>query len=229
MAGTSEGGVKGAARRLGIDPAEYLANVEAGLKWCSGHKAWHPRTHFAIDRSRGDGLKTTCSDTGRPDSKLRRRQMATLSKAWCRRCKSWVDAAETHAGLCRAHQNEYDRERYATDPDFRASRKSRAAAYRRGVAPLPTEGAERLRIDWGGGCAYCPESAQTVDHVVPVSRGGRTTVDNVVPACRSCNSSKKASDPQPWIQRGMTLRPKPWGSFVELAAENLIEYWGVGT
>lgn len=41
-------------------------------------------------------------------------------------------------------------------------------------------------------CAYCgrDDVALTQDHVVPVSRGGGTTADNIVPACKPCNSRK---------------------------------------
>ncbi len=31
----------------------------------------------------------------------------------------------------------------------------------------------------------------TMDHVVPIIRGGRSTKGNVVPACKSCNAKKK--------------------------------------
>jgi 5-methylcytosine-specific restriction endonuclease McrA len=47
------------------------------------------------------------------------------------------------------------------------------------------------RSDEGCRCAYCFDvCAPTLDHVVPISRGGDHTADNVVPACKSCNSSK---------------------------------------
>lgn len=41
-------------------------------------------------------------------------------------------------------------------------------------------------------CAYCLRSALelTLDHIEPVSKGGRHTLCNVVPACKSCNSRK---------------------------------------
>lgn len=41
-------------------------------------------------------------------------------------------------------------------------------------------------------CAYCLSSSEelTMDHIVPLSRGGSHTADNVVPACRPCNSKK---------------------------------------
>lgn len=40
-------------------------------------------------------------------------------------------------------------------------------------------------------CAYCGNSGQmTIDHVLPLSRGGRHCIANLVPACKRCNHSK---------------------------------------
>src|SRR5438477_8933036 len=50
-----------------------------------------------------------------------------------------------------------------------------------------------------GLCAYCEKkftsSELTMDHVVPVARGGRSTRGNVVPACKQCNNEKKLLTP----------------------------------
>lgn len=45
------------------------------------------------------------------------------------------------------------------------------------------------RDDWT--CQYCGAAAENVDHVVPKSRGGEHTWENVVAACRRCNSKKE--------------------------------------
>ncbi len=42
----------------------------------------------------------------------------------------------------------------------------------------------------GGRCAYCAGTATSIDHVIPRSRGGAHTWDNVVAACRRCNHIK---------------------------------------
>jgi len=42
----------------------------------------------------------------------------------------------------------------------------------------------------GGRCVYCGAAATSLDHVVPRSRGGPHTWDNVVAACRRCNHTK---------------------------------------
>lgn len=49
-------------------------------------------------------------------------------------------------------------------------------------------------------CAYChTEGRLDRDHFIPVSMGGSWTKDNVVPACRKCNTSKKGWHPLEWM------------------------------
>ena len=43
----------------------------------------------------------------------------------------------------------------------------------------------------GHRCQYCDGRAENIDHVVPRSRGGGHTWDNVVAACRECNTRKE--------------------------------------
>ncbi len=61
---------------------------------------------------------------------------------------------------------------------------------------------EALKEAWGG-CAYCSKDAAALqkDCVLALSRGGRYTVTNVVPACRSCNASKCNMETTTWMRR----------------------------
>ena len=53
-----------------------------------------------------------------------------------------------------------------------------------------------------GRCHYCGNptapSDLTMDHIVPLSRGGKSTKGNVVPCCKSCNNAKKQLLPMEW-------------------------------
>lgn len=53
-----------------------------------------------------------------------------------------------------------------------------------------------------GVCYYCRRGvgadALTMDHLVPLGRGGRSVRGNVVPACKACNTRKKSSMPIEW-------------------------------
>ena len=59
-----------------------------------------------------------------------------------------------------------------------------------------------LRTAWGG-CAYCGATDARLqrDCVLPLSRGGRYTLENIVPACRSCNASKCNDEITGWMRR----------------------------
>jgi 5-methylcytosine-specific restriction endonuclease McrA len=51
-------------------------------------------------------------------------------------------------------------------------------------------------------CAYCGAIREiTIDHVVPLARGGDHTIGNFLPACKSCNSRKKDSFITEWRKR----------------------------
>ncbi len=53
-----------------------------------------------------------------------------------------------------------------------------------------------------GVCHYCGKSVPpkdlTLDHVVPLARGGHSTKGNCVPACKDCNNQKKNLLPLEW-------------------------------
>jgi len=53
-----------------------------------------------------------------------------------------------------------------------------------------------------GVCHYCggsfPPAELTMDHIVPVTRGGKSSRGNTVPACKECNSRKKYLLPIEW-------------------------------
>lgn len=57
-----------------------------------------------------------------------------------------------------------------------------------------------------GLCAYCGRPGNSVDHVVPRSRGGGTTWENTVVACNPCNNRKRDRTP---AEAGMRLLVQP--------------------
>lgn len=55
-----------------------------------------------------------------------------------------------------------------------------------------------------GRCAYCggqfKPSELTMDHLIPLVRGGRSVKENLVPACKECNNKKKYLLPIEWTE-----------------------------
>lgn len=59
-----------------------------------------------------------------------------------------------------------------------------------------------LLNEWSNACAYCG-STETLeaDHIVPLSRGGPNTIENIVPACQKCNRSKGPKFVGEWLSQ----------------------------
>jgi 5-methylcytosine-specific restriction endonuclease McrA len=65
-----------------------------------------------------------------------------------------------------------------------------------------------IMIRDGFKCVYCSSGSNlTIDHVIPVSRGGRTIFENVVTCCYSCNEKKGNKTPE---EAHMKLRKIPY-------------------
>lgn len=75
-------------------------------------------------------------------------------------------------------------------------------------------------------CQYCGSDAETVDHVVPRSRGGRHEWNNVVAACRRCNGAKRD---RLLHETTMRLRTRPGlpppRAWIEVAAGTVPDSW----
>jgi cation transport regulator ChaB len=67
---------------------------------------------------------------------------------------------------------------------------------------LTVEEWSALTTAWGG-CAYCGATGGALqrDCVLALSRGGRYTLTNIAPACRSCNASKCNDEVTSWMRR----------------------------
>ena len=90
-----------------------------------------------------------------------------------------------------------------------------------------------LRRD-GHRCAYCGKSADTIDHVIPRSRGGADSWENLVACCLRCNNVKSDHTPAEmgwsldyaprmphdagWTVRGAERALPQWHDYLEPAA-----------
>jgi 5-methylcytosine-specific restriction endonuclease McrA len=91
-----------------------------------------------------------------------------------------------------------------------------AAASEDEIAREKAKARELRRTQWwknrrsSGVCHYCggrcPPRELTMDHVVPLARGGRTVKSNVVPCCKECNAKKKYLLPVEWEEYLARLR-----------------------
>ena len=94
------------------------------------------------------------------------------------------------------------------------TRKARAA--RKRARRVAASGSDLTDTEWfrildaWAACAYCGDDGAGLqkDCVLPISRGGRYTIENVVPACRSCNASKSNDEVTSWMRRRKLDEPR---------------------
>jgi 5-methylcytosine-specific restriction endonuclease McrA len=67
---------------------------------------------------------------------------------------------------------------------------------------------------FGDCCAYCGKSESDeilhIDHFISVSKGGTHVLGNLVPACKTCNFSKRNHHPEEWYKRQDFFDDKKW-------------------
>lgn len=67
---------------------------------------------------------------------------------------------------------------------------------------------ERLKMTLPTACCYCGATDNlSMDHLIPRVRGGADVADNLVYACRSCNSSKQGCDMLEWMAKKGSFPP----------------------
>ena len=115
-----------------------------------------------------------------------------------------ADELARHAAYRSAHRAElssYNAAYDATHPEARAHRNAarRARKIGNGGSHTLTQWLDKLTL-FANCCAYCGEAKPLErDHKIPLSRGGSDNIENIIPACRSCNASKNAKTAEEYI------------------------------
>jgi predicted nucleic acid-binding Zn ribbon protein len=157
-----------------------------------------------FERSRSDS--TYCSEHCRYvliARRVRAVRIAARVPKYCVICQTAITAyradAETCSSYCGGRYSKVqNRERYT------ARQQQRDAAKRNAIVGYGVPGLEWRRIlrRSEGCCFYCGvKKPLTMEHVVPINRGGAHSIGNIVAACKSCNCSKNDSLLMEWRLR----------------------------
>lgn len=183
-------------------------------KLCKRCDTVKPITEFRKDRSKKSGYGSYCKPCSSEIAKAWQRNNPEKRKArddaWYAKNKERKAATDAkRLPAYRERRREIDRSRYAGMTEgqrrerwnnwYRAN-KEYWNHYRRARSVIRrSQGAdwqqfpdslEYVLIISNDPCTYCGAPTQSVDHVVPVARGGSGEWTNLAPACLSCNSSK---------------------------------------
>lgn len=154
-------------------------------RWCPGCETLRPASDFQRDNRSSDGLQTRCKycrhqyyEANMEREKARAFRHAEKDRTKSReRARAWVKANPERVRI--------------TQQTVRNRRRVR----KKGNGGKHTRQEwEALCAQYGHRCLCCgrtePEIRLTIDHVVPLSRGGRNDIANIQPLCLSCNSIK---------------------------------------
>jgi 5-methylcytosine-specific restriction endonuclease McrA len=111
-----------------------------------------------------------------------------------------------------------------------ATRNLRALRHGMILEPLPVAKMYEIIISQGYRCIYCPELIIrnfSLDHIKPIARGGKHTLENIQFTCKFCNCSKGSGDRPTRMRPGWDLhKDEDLFDVMERAERNSLEPLG---
>lgn len=148
----------------------------------------------------------------------------------CIICKYLAGKSSQKTKTGKANQRKYRLKYRQSERYFRPAKTERqrlleamAAARRRALragAAHVTYTLEQLlsKLDeFGFGCSYCGRAGLNIgiDHFTPITKGGQDRIENILPACGSCNSKKHNSDCETWFRSMPFFHQTRWNRILK--------------
>jgi len=149
---------------------------------------------FHKDKRIKDGLTSRCKKCLNSKNKQNYREN---KQAYKDRAKAWGEANSDKVKKFKEnwrHNNPgYWNEWRADNPELARMHSQRRRAHERAAEGTYTPAEwKALCAEYDYKCVKCGQQVPlTVDHVIPLSKGGRNSIDNIQPLCLPCNSGKK--------------------------------------
>lgn len=193
---------KDPTQRKAYDAAYRLAHKETRNAYSRAYNAAHRARHRQLKR------ESRLRHREKHNAKSRAYYLAHKEETNKKHAQWYKEHREEqkayHAAYHAAHHEEKAKYRatyYSQHRDIYYEARDRRRA-RKASSPhcLKREQWEAIKAAYGHHCAYCgaketKKRPLTQDHVVPLSKGGGTIPENIVPACADCNAGKKTGPP----------------------------------
>jgi 5-methylcytosine-specific restriction endonuclease McrA len=161
------------------------------MKHCNNCNELKPLDAY-YKRKGGDGRHRQCKECQKQysrDNKVRKALRARERYDPEKRAEQWQKQATPET---RAKRNEYNREYKRNNKDvINKNRQDYRGRKRDAAGSFTAEQWQDRLAYYGGKCIYCGTTDNiTIEHRIPLVRGGSNWASNLAPACRSCNCSK---------------------------------------
>ena len=192
--------------------ANTIPDIPDGFKRCGKCKDTKSIDSFNKDKSRKDGFRNNCKTCEAKRSseyqKANRDKVNLKTKRWRASnpekskasAKKYYEANPEYHHKKNAEYYKNNKEKRQTQAkSWREANPEKVKEYRlrykmniRRNTPnnFDTSFVDYIKLILSGKCAYCDNQATTIEHIVPLSKGGLNEPQNIVGACVSCNSSK---------------------------------------
>jgi 5-methylcytosine-specific restriction endonuclease McrA len=168
------------------------------MKFCKRCQTSKPFSEFRSDSSRTGGLSRMCKQCCRAHDKIKYAKNAptriATQKRFRQRNLERLNAEGRRRYWAKREENvlnqraRYKREREKRIRDqVQYTQRRRARKLQAGVFEILPKELRRLKQS---PCYMCGSPFEHIDHVVPLSRGGRHSIGNIAPSCASCNLKK---------------------------------------
>jgi 5-methylcytosine-specific restriction endonuclease McrA len=157
------------------------------LKYCYKCKTEKPINEFNKNRRSKDGHRSEC-----------RKCCSVMYAKWRARNLEKARANSTKWNKANLQKETARKNRWAkANPEKKNAQTQRRRAMKRGNGGSYTAAEWQTLVEkYNYTCLRCgkqePEIKLTIDHVLPLSKGGNNTIDNIQPLCKQCNSTKNA-------------------------------------
>jgi len=180
-----------------------------GTKICSKCKRELPATteYFSKDTYKKDGLRCRCKKCCKID--IDKYRLENKTRIFEAHLKYYSKNKERLAKQQRIYRKG-NKELYAKSAKYQHENRDKCnivnqrylTRKRRLPSSLTAEQWDNIKIHFHNRCAYCgKELPLAQEHFIPLSKGGEYTVNNIIPSCISCNSSKRDKDFFEWYPK----------------------------
>jgi 5-methylcytosine-specific restriction endonuclease McrA len=198
----SEGGIMRCCNKCGeIKPiGEFkLVNKKTGRRrlHCNDCERKYQREYKAKNSDRVNAYQRAWSSENREKETARHKRYVEKNRELISALQRAYAATEKGMSVIRKYRLK-NKERYqANDHNRKKKRRARMHGGRVTVAEWI-----EIKARYKSRCVYCGSRQNiTMDHIVPLAKGGRHEPTNIQTACRRCNTRKSATDPIVFAQR----------------------------
>lgn len=121
-----------------------------------------------------------------------------------------------HAEECAIRRKKWREKNPEKVKIYKHERRARKLAVH--TVPYTPDQVKYLVATFNSCCAYCGIKSErlSIDHFIPLSKGGTETISNLVPACIQCNSSKHNYDAKEWYKKQSFYSYKRWRKILKV-------------